>query len=307
MTESCIHDLYGFQHAFISLARRFYDYPSEERMSLIERIYTSYHKYIAPGTAFCVVRDLTDADRLGAMFTSNENPELLKFESRLAPFIASLRASRDWNSFHDSDTLNRILTVGPDNFRSARHAGWPYEKETFPAGVNTIPILGPIEDIAALTNEFLAYSCGRHTYMPDIAKTFIISNYPLFSRSDLSRMAWYIRAHNMLRPDTGICDDNMLGTEHALVKYCASVFGVSPDEAPLYQVYVRNTEAGANQNWMKEFSIRGWSKADVAAVLYMLHPRSEKKGYVCISGHKYAVRIEKDPVLSAGRTAIAHY
>lgn len=225
MPKKIIKDSENFRMAYNAAIRMFCRNHDPRLLDVLEDIYVRYLRYFDLRTISVALRDLREAIGYGnfvSPYWIDKNREPAIYQAVLPFLLSMLRFQMCKEQETGTSGEWRINEAAlPNDVRNVRDSRFLYEN--FPHLNEDGDVLLDVDDNRTqdvLAWNIVAYSCGRHTYMPGVATKFVSDNREQISRDVLEKIVEYLE--NVQKYDDAFeaaaCDDYMQHLRRMLVK-----------------------------------------------------------------------------------------
>lgn len=225
MSKKTIKDSENFRIAYNAAIRMFCRNHDPELLDVLEDIYARYLRYFDLRTISVALRDLKETIGYGdfvSLYPLEKDREPAIYQAVL-PFLSSMLRFQTCKEQETGTSCEwRINEAAlPNDVRNVRDSRFLYGN--FPHSCEDGDVLLDMDDNRTqdvLAWNIVAYSCGRHTYMPGVATEFVLDNREQISHEVLEKIVDYLE--NIPKYDDTFevtaCDDYMQHLRRMLVK-----------------------------------------------------------------------------------------
>lgn len=225
MPKKIIKNSQNFRLAFNAAIRMFCRNHDSQLLDVLEDIYVRYLRYFDLRTISVALRDLKETIGYGdfvSPYPLEKDREPAIYQAVLPFLLSMLKFQMCKEKETGTSGEWRINEAAlPDDVRNVRDSRFLYGN--FPHSCEDGDVLLDMDDNRTqdvLAWNIVAYSCGRHTYMPGVATEFVLDNREQISRDVLEKIVDYLE--NIPKYDDTFevtaCDDYMQHLRRMLVK-----------------------------------------------------------------------------------------
>lgn len=225
MPKKIIKDSENFRIAFNAAIRMFCRNHDPQLLDALEDIYIRYLRYFDLRTVSVALRDLREVIGYGdfvSPYLVDRDREPAIYQAVLPFLLSMLRFQMCKEQETGTSGEWRINEAAlPNDVRNVRDSRFVYGN--FPHSCEDGDVLLDMDDNRTqdvLAWNIVAYSCGRHTYMPGVATEFVLDNRKQISRGMLEKILDYLEKIPKYDDEASAaaCDDYMQNLRWMLVK-----------------------------------------------------------------------------------------